>query len=168
MTWFRRAKVVKYCREGHVMALTWRTCPRCTQHPAEIMGARDELEATRFERPPEPARGNPELPEGCVACLRAEAGPIQGRLVPLVPGRLRVGKKPSEQTDSIALTIADDYLSREHASFEIGPAAIVLRDLGSTNGTFVNGRRVERALLQRGDVVQIGETLLRVASAEEA
>lgn len=56
----------------------------------------------------------------------------------------------------------DRYFSRHHCILEIAPPQIFLRDLGSTNGTFVNGMRVETAHLKSGDRIQGGETVIEV------
>lgn len=57
----------------------------------------------------------------------------------------------------------DKYFSRHHCLIEIAPPQAFLRDLGSTNGTFVNGLRVESTYLKHGDRIQGGETVLEVA-----
>ncbi|MFV0389987.1 MAG: protein kinase domain-containing protein [Pyrinomonadaceae bacterium] len=54
----------------------------------------------------------------------------------------------------------DRFFSRNHCLIEIAPPQIFLRDLGSTNGTFVNGLRVEATHLRHGDRIQGGETVL--------
>jgi serine/threonine-protein kinase len=59
----------------------------------------------------------------------------------------------------------DRYFSRHHCLLEIAPPQAFLRDLGSTNGTFVNGIRVETAHLKHGDRIQGGETVLEVEVA---
>lgn len=56
----------------------------------------------------------------------------------------------------------DRYFSRHHCILEIAPPQAFLRDLGSTNGTYVNGMRVETAHLKSGDRIQGGETILEV------
>lgn len=56
----------------------------------------------------------------------------------------------------------DRFFSRHHCLIEIAPPQAFLRDLGSTNGTFVNGMRVETAHLKSGDRIQGGETVLEV------
>jgi predicted component of type VI protein secretion system len=56
----------------------------------------------------------------------------------------------------------DRYFSRNHCLLEIAPPQTFLRDLGSTNGTFVNGLKVETAHLKNGDRIQGGETVLEV------
>lgn len=56
----------------------------------------------------------------------------------------------------------DRYFSRHHCLLEIAPPQCFLRDLGSTNGTFVNGMRLETAHLKSGDRIQGGETIIEV------
>jgi serine/threonine protein kinase len=56
----------------------------------------------------------------------------------------------------------DRFFSRHHCLLEIAPPQTFIRDLGSTNGTFVNGLRVETAYLKHGDRIQGGETVLQV------
>ena len=61
----------------------------------------------------------------------------------------------------------DRFFSRHHCLLEIAPPQCFLRDLGSTNGTYVNGIRVETAHLKHGDRIQGGETVLQVAVAAD-
>ncbi len=61
----------------------------------------------------------------------------------------------------------DRFFSRHHCILEIAPPQCFLRDLGSTNGTYVNGVRVETAHLKHGDRIQGGETVLEVEVAAD-
>ena len=61
----------------------------------------------------------------------------------------------------------DRFFSRHHCIVEIAPPQAFLRDLGSTNGTFVNGMRVESTYLKHGDRIQGGETVLEVQVAAD-
>jgi eukaryotic-like serine/threonine-protein kinase len=56
----------------------------------------------------------------------------------------------------------DRFFSRHHCLLEIAPPRCFLRDLGSTNGTYVNGQRVNEAFLSSGDRIQGGQTVLQV------
>src|SRR4028118_1515679 len=57
------------------------------------------------------------------------------------------------------IPIKDRYLSRKHAEILAVGAAWVLKDLGSANGTYLNGSRVERdELLKTGDRIRLGDT----------
>jgi hypothetical protein len=60
------------------------------------------------------------------------------------------------------LVLSDDTVSRRHVEIAVRGGVCALRDLGSCNGTYLNGRPVERARLRRGDVLLLGETIVRV------
>ncbi|HEY0426533.1 MAG TPA: FHA domain-containing serine/threonine-protein kinase [Pyrinomonadaceae bacterium] len=61
----------------------------------------------------------------------------------------------------------DRFFSRHHCILEMAPPQCFLRDLGSLNGTYVNGVRVETAHLKNGDRIQGGETVLEVEVAAD-
>jgi pSer/pThr/pTyr-binding forkhead associated (FHA) protein len=57
--------------------------------------------------------------------------------------------------------VLDDHdVSRQHAVLERYGERYLVRDLGSTNGTWVNGRKVEVEMLHSGDVIQVGDSTL--------
>src|SRR5271167_5116206 len=56
----------------------------------------------------------------------------------------------------------DRALSRDHFLIEINPPQCELRDLGSTNGTFVNNQKVDRVRLASGDLIAAGHSVFRV------
>jgi DNA-binding NtrC family response regulator len=58
--------------------------------------------------------------------------------------------------------IADQNVSRRHAALRHEENTVYLADLGSRNGTYVNGRPVKAAALERGDVVRVGDTVALV------
>src|SRR5690606_11864233 len=60
----------------------------------------------------------------------------------------------------LRIGVADGWMSGRHAALARGPAGWMVRDLGSKNGTFVNGRLASEALLVDGDVIEAGSTLL--------
>jgi pSer/pThr/pTyr-binding forkhead associated (FHA) protein len=65
-----------------------------------------------------------------------------------------------------ALPITDDYASNQHARFQIAHDSWYVKDLGSTNGTWLNGRRIHAAQrLRKGDKIKIGRTVVTVVSA---
>ncbi len=75
-----------------------------------------------------------------------------GQTILLPAGRALVGRDPSA-----FVRLVDNRVSRRHAEFDTAAEACALRDLGSTNGTMVNGIRITEKILQDGDVIQIGE-----------
>ena len=58
----------------------------------------------------------------------------------------------------------DEFASGQHARIEPRSDGIWVEDLGSTNGTFVNGKRITAERLKKGDVVRVGQTELRLES----
>src|SRR5438874_5070539 len=62
----------------------------------------------------------------------------------------------------------DKFFSRHHCLLEIAPPRCFLRDLGSTNGTFVNGQKVSEVFLRSGDRIQGGRTVLEVQVASDS
>jgi hypothetical protein len=61
------------------------------------------------------------------------------------------------------LPVKDKYFSRNHFMAEINPPCCRLMDLGSTNGTFVNGKKVGAIDLKDGDLIKGGQTVIRVS-----
>ncbi len=106
-----------------------------------------------------------------VAQARAEAGIVPGRLVVTRSSAVPVGTAfeagPVPTTigradDNVVVLTGDDYASGRHARVESGLDGTWVVDLGSTNGTYVNGERLEgRRRLHEGDLVQVGDTELR-------
>ncbi len=91
--------------------------------------------------------------------LRVIAGPYQGRVFQFSqPDTFLIGR-----TSDSHLCLPDDrFFSRNHCLLEISPPHCFLRDLGSTNGTFVNSQRVSETYLKNGDQIQGGATVLVV------
>jgi hypothetical protein len=74
------------------------------------------------------------------------------------PGTLvSIGRDPS-----CDLVLNDAKCSRRHAVIENGPSGLAVRDTGSANGVFLNGKKVERASIQEGDLLRIGEVIIKV------
>lgn len=55
------------------------------------------------------------------------------------------------------IQLIDTTISQCHAQFIVSPNALIIEDLGSTNGTYVNGRRIKKQALKNGDQVMIGQ-----------
>ena len=75
------------------------------------------------------------------------------------PIELPAGESVIGRSRSCTVQIAETTVSRQHAIFVVEPGKVRLRDLGSSNGTFVNGERVDGEIpLADGDRVVVGET----------
>jgi len=83
-------------------------------------------------------------------------GAAQGLYHDIKPGTITLGR-----SKGCTLELDDRGVSRTHASIHLGPGEkAVLEDMGSKNGTFLNGKRVEKAVLKDGDEIRIGRTVL--------
>jgi class 3 adenylate cyclase/tetratricopeptide (TPR) repeat protein len=81
-----------------------------------------------------------------------------------IAGRLSVGRG-----DDAGVVVDDPEISRAHAVFAVTPQGLEIQDLGSLNGTWVNGERITSpTLLAPGDAVKIGATRIEVLSAGRA
>jgi hypothetical protein len=78
-----------------------------------------------------------------------------GRTYPLQMGSTVIGRG-----DQANLRLPDVGISRRHARLDYDGSQVVLTDLGSTNGTMVNGQRVSAVALNPGDMIQLGTTTL--------
>lgn len=98
------------------------------------------------------------LPDACEVALEVTGGADLGRAFPVQRSRILLGR------GDVDVALSDRKVSRRHASLEVyGASCVLLKDLGSTNGTFVNGSRVPSAELQDGDTIRLGETSLQVS-----
>jgi hypothetical protein len=89
------------------------------------------------------------------------SGPTPGATYPLSGDQLIIGRDASN-----AVAINDAEVSRKHARLTFQGGKYVLEDLGSTNGTFVNGQRlVGPVVLKAGDVVSLGEQIVLMYDA---
>jgi len=71
---------------------------------------------------------------------------------------MTIGRTPESD-----LQIRSNHVSRHHARLLVGPNAVILEDLDSTNGCFVNGRRIRKQVLHKDDILMIGKTRYRFA-----
>jgi pSer/pThr/pTyr-binding forkhead associated (FHA) protein/tetratricopeptide (TPR) repeat protein len=84
-------------------------------------------------------------------------GPSKGTTFPLRNGALTVGR--SAQCD---VSILDEAISRKHFELQVDSGGVAMRDLGSGNGTLVNGERTEEVQLSHGDLLSVGDTTLEL------
>ena len=97
-------------------------------------------------------------PSGATPRLRILTGPAEdaGREFALDRPSVTIGRHADQ-----VIVLAEPSVSRAHARIEIGREGATIVDLGSTNGTMVNGLRVrDRAQLRGGDHIQIGGVVL--------
>ena len=88
-------------------------------------------------------------------------GGRQLRRIALHPLPFRVGRLPG-----LALSLASESVSKEHAELFLRGGSLHVRDLGSKNGTFVNSERVGEAILREGDILHIARVEFRLGRQE--
>lgn len=93
---------------------------------------------------------------------------VAGIKIPIDQTPLRIGRNEDNE-----LCIEDELASREHALIERvkgeqdeSPSNYVVRDLDSTNGTFVNHEQVSAHLLVEGDMIRIGQAFFKYSESE--
>jgi predicted Zn finger-like uncharacterized protein len=166
-------------------------CAKCTtifevQNPAFVKAAPAKTEVgertfTRRDAPPprriqETTEQSPlperstdktpaelQLPEGKRLSLAVINGPDAGTLFRIEKPRVTVGRATAD------LTLNDTEASRVHAAVEVRDQVVLLRDLGSTNGTLVDGAKIADVVeLQDKSEFQVGATTLMLIVTEEA
>lgn len=97
-------------------------------------------------------------PQNRRACLTVLTGSRSGHMVTVREGKFIVGRAPQAE-----LRVEDDGISRHHANISAAPGRAWIEDMGSRNGTFVNGDRIDAKVeLKDGDKIQVGRgTVLR-------
>ncbi|WP_224373081.1 DUF4388 domain-containing protein [Hyalangium versicolor] len=90
--------------------------------------------------------------------LKFISGKYQGGEFPLKADKQIVIGRSSE----LDMVLVEDMVSRKHAKIMISAGNITIEDLGSTNGTFVNGEKVKQARLKEGDRILIGTSILKL------
>lgn len=90
------------------------------------------------------------------ACLVVIYGDELGRRVELANGRVGIGRSSSSE-----LQLDQESVSRNHCQITARGGAYELRDLGSTNGTYVNDAPIDAVFLRDGDQIKVGRTILK-------
>ncbi len=94
--------------------------------------------------------------------LKVTLGPDKDKTIDLERKPLRIGKKTDNE-----FVLTDNTVSRYHLAIEQRGDSFVLKDLESTNGTFINGLRIKEAYLSPGDVIGLGNTKIEFIAFDE-
>ena len=122
------------------------------------------MQETSPKAPPAPVQRPPGggTPAGRSYVLRFISGKYQGGEFPIVPEKqILVGR-----SSDLDMVLVEDMVSRKHARIAMQADQIWIEDLGSTNGTFVNGEKIKRARLKEGDRVLIGTSILKLIAGD--
>jgi hypothetical protein len=142
------------------------TRPQVKFEEREVLGEGEFEISTHLDKPkaavavPEAAeRREPDQTDAILSLLNGEN---VGTSYYLQDRKTSIGR--SNENDFI---LPDPRASRFHAEIERGPQGYILRDLASTNGTLVAGRRVRERLLEDGDEIRMGDTDMRFRFSQE-
>lgn len=103
------------------------------------------------------------LAPGQQLALRFISGKYQGGEFPLTEGvPIIVGR-----SSDLDMVLVEEMVSRRHARIELRQGVVRVEDLGSTNGTFVNGERINHGSLAEGDRLLIGTSILKLVVVDE-
>jgi len=102
------------------------------------------------------------MSDGPQFALRFISGKYQGGEFPLRPNREIVIGRSSD----LDMVLVEDMVSRKHAKIETTEDDIFIQDLGSTNGTFVNGEKISRSKLAEGDRILVGTSIIKMVTVD--
>ncbi len=114
-------------------------------------------DAQELESPPPPPKKT-KRPRGEPRVLVVTQGNQTGQSAALADGVILIGRGADCQ-----IILDDDYVSTRHARVVSGENGVYLEDLGSTNGSYVNGQRITApTTITMSDTVRIGKTILKL------
>ena len=150
--WIFKKKFCSQCEQQ--LDRTWDACPYCAQIAAQAAAAPAKLQKLKtqaFVLDAAGTGGGVQL----LGWLVPLQGPNRGELFTLSPNNT-IGTDP---TCNIVLT--DKFMSSKHAEIKAEHGMWILRDSGSTNGTYVNNRRVDRHELVDNDFIKFGSAMVK-------
>ena len=104
-----------------------------------------------------------EVPDSIMVMLRVTKGAEMDRGYQITKTPVSIGR---DQLSGISVN--DTRMSRQHAALFYAPPDFFLKDLGSTNGSFVNEKRISHSPLKNGDIIKLGNTEFEFIISEAA
>ena len=153
--WIFAKKFCSQCEQQ--LDKSWDPCPYCAQIAQQVVAAPGKLEKAKTQAFVIDAQGGPGSMQllGWIVPLQ---GAQRGELFTLSPVT-SVGTDPK-----CTIVLNDKFMSSKHAEIKAENGVWVLRDAGSTNGTYVNNRRVDRHELVDNDFIKFGSAMLKFKS----
>ncbi|MGH9747859.1 MAG: FHA domain-containing protein [Candidatus Acidiferrales bacterium] len=166
--------MAKFCAKGHQMEDSWDTCPTCQTTGYQVpAGAAGVVAKTRLESDsPKEAAGTGVASSGgggrrtvlisekrkapVVGWFVAMSGDQKGEDFKVHEGKNTVGCGPEAQ-----ISLKDSTISGQHASVRYEDGKFLLTDLDSSNGTYVNDRKIVREEIKDNDMIRFGEVIVK-------
>ena len=148
----------KFCTQcGQQLDKSWDQCPYCQQIAQQVVAAPAKLQALKTQAFVLDQSGQSSGMQllGWIVPLQ---GPQRGELFTLSPNTT-IGTDPK-----CTVVLNDKFMSSKHAEIKAENGMWVLKDSGSTNGTYVNNRRVDRHELVDNDFIKFGSAMLKFKS----
>lgn len=110
-----------------------------------------------------------------MSAVGSQSSPRMRLALRFISGKYQGGEFPIEENKEVVvgrssdldMVLVEEMVSRKHARIELRDGIIHIEDLGSTNGTFVNGERIVKAKLKEGDRILIGSNILKVIATSD-
>jgi len=159
--------MAKFCANGHQMEDTWEICPYCQK--TGFMGAGGGAVAkTRLEsEPPKDVAATAGAARKTVLLSEKRKAPVVGWFVAMSGDqrgedfRVREGKNLLGSGAEAQIVLRDTTVSGQHASLRYEDGKFFITDLDSSNGTYLNDKKIAREELKDNDVLRIGEITLK-------
>jgi hypothetical protein len=154
----------KFCDKGHQMEDSWEICPTCQTTGYQI--ASPSAGKTRLESEPAPGGGAGGA-RRTVLLSEKHKPPVVGWFVALSGDqkgedfRVRDGKNVVGSGSEAQIVLRDSTISGQHASLRYDEGKFFLTDLDSSNGTYLNDRKIAREQLKDNDIVRFGDVTMK-------
>ena len=155
--WIFKKKFCSQCDQR--LDKTWDSCPYCAQMAVQAAQAPAKLQKLKTQAFVLDSSGGPGSVQ-LLGWLVPLQGAHRGELFTLQPKNV-IG---NGQDPSVTLVLNDKFMSGKHAEIAAENGLWILRDTGSTNGTYVNNRRVDRHELVDNDFIKFGSAMLKFKS----
>lgn len=153
--WIFKKKFCTQCQQQ--LDKSWDACPFCAQISVQAAAAPAKLQALKTQAFVLDQSGNPGQVQ-LLGWLVPLQGPQRGELFTLSPTTV-IGTDPK-----CTVPLQDKFMSSKHAEIKAENGMWVLKDSGSTNGTYVNNRRVDRHELVDNDFIKFGSAMCKFKS----
>ncbi|MBK9030059.1 MAG: FHA domain-containing protein [Myxococcales bacterium] len=154
--WLWKKKFCSQCEQQ--LDKTWDSCPSCAQAAAAANAPKPAMK-TQAIALNQGSSANPFSGLQMIGWLVPLQGPQRGELFTL-------GSQTLVRTDpsACALVLQDSFMPSKHAEIKIEAGVWILKDMGSTNGTYVNDKRVDKAELVDNDFIKFGQFQVKFKS----